>query len=157
MASGPFLLPEDEQDELNRQEMASFGGNAPGGGVLAWGGIPGAPLAGMDPPKPRPRPGRNPFGGGRRASLYSGPFRAGDGGMIDSFNMAQAMVGQQGAHLAGMANQAMSAINGEHSSRVSQMREAARLEHEKELMRMQMAAQKRASDADLIRSLLAGG
>lgn len=76
-------------------------------------------------------------------------------GMAGHFNMAQSMAGQQGAHLAGMANQLNNALQDEHDSRVAQMREMQRQEHEKELMRMRMEAEKRASDAALIRSLLA--
>lgn len=75
--------------------------------------------------------------------------------MNDIFNLSQSMVGQQGAHLAGMATQAMSAYGDEHDSRVAQMREMRRQEHEKELMRMRAEAEKRASDAALIRSILA--
>jgi len=63
---------------------------------------------------------------------------------------------QQAAHLQGMANQAMGAIGDENDSRVAQARELRRQEHEKELMRMQMEAQKRSSDAALIRELLSG-
>lgn len=63
---------------------------------------------------------------------------------------------QQAAHLQGMASQAMNAIGDENDSRVAQARELRRQEHEKELMRMQMEAQKRASDAALIRELLSG-
>lgn len=76
--------------------------------------------------------------------------------MNDIFNMSQAMVGQQGAHLANMATQAMSAYGDEHDSRVAQMREMRRQEHEKELMRMRIDAERRANDATLIRSILSG-
>lgn len=61
-----------------------------------------------------------------------------------------------GAHLQGAANQAMSAIQGENQSRVAQLREMRRMEHEKELMRMRADAQKREYEGDIIRSLLNG-
>lgn len=46
------------------------------------------------------------------------------------FNMAQALAGQQGGHLAGMANQAMGAINEENDRRVALSREMRRMEFE---------------------------
>lgn len=55
---------------------------------------------------------------------------------IGGMNMAQAMAGQQGGHLAGMANQAMGAIAQENASRVAQSRERARMQHD---MNMQNA------------------
>lgn len=61
-----------------------------------------------------------------------------------------------GAHLQGAANQAMSAIQDENQSRVAQLREMRRMEHEKELMRMRVAAQEKESEGDIIRSLLNG-
>lgn len=61
-----------------------------------------------------------------------------------------------GAHLQGAANQAMSAIQGENQSRIAQLREMRRMEHEKELMRMRADAQKREYEGDIIRSLLNG-
>lgn len=70
------------------------------------------------------------------------------------FNMAQAMAGQQGSHLGGMIGQVQQALGDEHDSRVAQERERRRMEHEKELMRMRMEAQRRADEATLIRSIL---
>lgn len=61
-----------------------------------------------------------------------------------------------GSHLQGAANQAMSAIQNENQSRVAQLREMRRMEHEKELMRMRAAAQEREAEGDIIRSLLNG-
>lgn len=61
-----------------------------------------------------------------------------------------------GAHLQGAANQAMSAIQNENQSRVAQLREMRRMEHEKELMRMRAAAQEKEAEGDIIRSLLNG-
>ena len=77
-------------------------------------------------------------------------------GLEGHFNMAQAIAGQQGAHLGGMANQVNQAFQNEHDSRVAQMRERQRQEHEKELMRMRMEAQRRSDEATLIRSILGG-
>jgi hypothetical protein len=71
------------------------------------------------------------------------------------FNMAAAHNAQLGGHLAGMANQAMGAFGAEHASRVAQMREQRRMEHEKELMRMQMEAQRKEQEGQMIRQILA--
>lgn len=54
------------------------------------------------------------------------------------FNMAQAMAGQQGGHLAGMANQVNSVIANEMQSRVAQAREANRMGHEQGMFQQQM-------------------
>lgn len=54
------------------------------------------------------------------------------------FNMAQTMAGQQGGHLAGMANQVNSAIANEMQSRVAQAREANRMSHEQGMFQQQM-------------------
>jgi hypothetical protein len=77
---------------------------------------------------------------------------------LGGFNMAQAMVGQQGSHLAGMINQAQDAWQKEHDSRVAQERERRRMEHEKEMMRMQAVAQRQpmVDEGAIIRSLLMG-
>lgn len=139
MAGGPFLLSEEEQAEANRREMAEFGN--PARNLLAGAGAP------PRPDRPAPPPGRPTI---RSSSFFPAP-RA---DMNDVFNMSQAMIGQQGRHLAGIATQAMSAYGDEHDSRVAQMREMRRQEHEKELMRMRAESEKRASDAALIRSLL---
>lgn len=72
---------------------------------------------------------------------------------IGGFNAAGVMAGQQGAHLAGMINQAQNAIQAENESRVAQERERRRMEHEKELMRMQMEQQER--QAQLLQRLQA--
>jgi hypothetical protein len=61
---------------------------------------------------------------------------------------------QQFAHSQGMAAQANNAIRDEMDSRVSQERDRQRMEHQKELVRMQMEAQRRADEASLIRALL---
>jgi hypothetical protein len=69
--------------------------------------------------------------------------------------MAQAHAQQQGAHLAGMANQVQNALSAEHDSRVAQMREQARMEHQKELLRMQMEAKRKEQEGEMIRQILA--
>ena len=57
---------------------------------------------------------------------------------LGGFNMAQTMAGQQGGHLAGMANQAMNAISQENASRVAQQREAKRMQHERDMRVMEL-------------------
>lgn len=98
---------------------------------------------------------RPPSDGGGRRSIVSffQPRIAGD--MNTPFSMAQSITGQQGAHLGGVIGRVQQALGDEHDSRVAQERERRRMEHEKELMRMRMEAQKRADESALIRSLLA--
>lgn len=79
----------------------------------------------------------------------------GRGFALGGFNMAQSMVGEQGAHLAGMINQTQNAIAAENQSRVAQERERRRMEHEKELMRLQLERQRLDSEGERIRSILA--
>jgi hypothetical protein len=74
---------------------------------------------------------------------------------IGGHNMAQAHAQQQGSHLAGMANQVQNALSAEHDSRVAQMREQARMEHQKELLRMQMEAKRKEQEGEMIRQILA--
>lgn len=107
-----------------------------------------APEAGGSPRNPGSRP--RPVG---QAALVN---RGSNGmyGLEGHFNMAQAIAGQHGAHLGGMANQINQAMQDENDSRVAQMRERQRQEHEKELMRMRMEAQRRSDEATLIRSIL---
>ena len=62
---------------------------------------------------------------------------------VGGFNMAGLMAGQQGAHLAGMINQAQNVISNENESRVAQERERRRMEHEREMLRMQAEQQER--------------
>lgn len=143
--AGPFLLTEEEQEAENRRQMAAFANDARGQNILAGAGV------GV-PPRPNPPAAPPPGRPVIRSSLFHSAPRA---DMKDVFNMGQAMVGQQGSHLAGMATQAMSAYGDEHDSRVAQMREMRRQEHEKQLMRMRAEAEKRANDAALIRSILA--
>lgn len=98
-------------------------------------------------------PGNRPRPVGRRSFVDGGGMNGGHT-MAGVFNLAQGMAGQQGAHLAGMANQINQAMQDENDSRVAQMRERQRQEHEKELMRMRMEAQRRSDEATLIRSIL---
>lgn len=65
-----------------------------------------------------------------------------DGGnfAMGGFNMAQAMAAQQGGHLAGMINQTTEAIQRENESRVAQMREERRREHERQMKQMEIDA-----------------
>lgn len=87
----------------------------------------------------------------QRAQGYSAPSSTAG---IQSQMAALQQAG--GAHLQGAANQAMSAIQDENQSRVAQLREMRRMEHEKELMRMRAAAQEKEAEGDIIRSLLNG-
>lgn len=106
----------------------------------------------------QPRPPRRP--GGRQPVP---PTVTGSGIMYEDgsdfvrggFNMAAAHNAQLGSHLAGMANQAMGAFGAEHDSRVAQMREQRRMEHEKELMRMRLEAQRKEQEGQMIRQILA--
>lgn len=70
---------------------------------------------------------------------------------LGGFNMGQMMAGQQGGHLAGMANQLNSAIDGEMDSRVAQIRELRRMLHEEGLLnqRMQIEREKAQADRDI--------
>lgn len=67
---------------------------------------------------------------------------------IGGMNMAQAMAGQQGGHLAGMANQAMGAIQRENDSRVAQHREHRQRQHEKDMLNMSMASDARIKELE---------
>lgn len=70
---------------------------------------------------------------------------------LGGFNMGQMMAGQQGRHLAGMANQLNSVIGGEMDSRVAQIRELRRMMHEQALLnqRMQLEREKAMVDRDI--------
>jgi hypothetical protein len=63
--------------------------------------------------------------------------------------------GQQFQHLQGAMNDATGMIQRENDSRVAQMREMRRMEHEKELMRMQTEARRKEQEGDMIRQILA--
>lgn len=149
MAGGPFLLTPEEQEAWEREqreqredplEVLRRNINNP---VPA--GAPPRPPENRAPDRPRPSPS---FFGGQMFSNNGSEFARG------GFNTAQAMAGQQGSHLGGMIGQVQQALGDEHDSRVAQERERRRMEHEKELMRMRMEAQRRADEATLIRSIL---
>ena len=135
MADGPFLLDEDEQDEINRrvwreqaaQWLAQHRQALRGGAALE----PPAPNDGRIVQPVIRRPARASFFNGGNGGMY---------GLEGHYRMAQNMAGQQGGHLAGMANQINQAIQDENDSRVAQMRELRRQEHEKEMLRMQQEA-----------------
>lgn len=130
MADSPFLLTPEEQEAWERAQGALL----PGPQALRMPDLNAVPGGGAIPRAPRPAPARpvrnNTFGGAM--GWNDGSAFAGGG-----FNMAQAMAGQQGSHLAGMINQVQNAIADENDSRVSQERERRRQEHEKELLRIQ--------------------
>lgn len=67
---------------------------------------------------------------------------------LGGFNMAQAMAGQQGGHLAGMANQAMGVIGAENEKRAAIAREQRRMEHERQMMQMQIDAMLKRLEAE---------
>lgn len=103
------------------------------------------------PPAPRPL-GRRPVQGGFATNNIGG------GGMFihpSQHDFMQAMGPTAQANtLANASQQTMQAWDKEHDSRVAQDREARRMEHEKELMRMQMENQRLVDDGALIRSLI---
>jgi hypothetical protein len=66
------------------------------------------------------------------------------------------MHGQQGQALQGMANQVSGAFQREHDSRLAQMREQRRMEHEKEMAMMATKLRQQEQEGAIIRSLLNG-
>lgn len=107
---GPFLAPEDPN------ALQGFGQPQP-------------------PRRPRrPPPARRPV---PPTVIGSGiMYEDGSDFVRGGFNMAAAHNAQLGSHLAGMANQVQGALSDENDSRVAQMREMRRMEHEKELERI---------------------
>ena len=100
-------------------------------------------LQGFGRPQPPQRPPRRP--GGRQpvppTVLGSGiMYEDGSDFVRGGYNMAAAHNAQLGSHLAGMANQVQGALSDENDSRVAQMREMRRMEHEKELERIRQDA-----------------
>lgn len=69
---------------------------------------------------------------------------------------AASMVGQGLANHAASAGQINQAIGTEMQSRVAQLREQRRMEHEKELMRMRLESQKQDQEGAMIRAILGG-
>lgn len=79
----------------------------------------------------------------------------GDHGLSQAFggfNMAQALAGQQGDRLAGVANQIGAAIANENASRVAQSREQNRMAHESGLAQQQMELERMRLENDRIRN-----
>lgn len=103
------------------------------------------------PPAPRPI-ARRPIQGGFATN------NGGVGGMFTHPSQHEFMQimgpGAQSNTLANAAQATMAAWDKENDSRVAQDREARRMEHEKELMRMQMENQRLVDDGALIRSLI---
>jgi hypothetical protein len=64
----------------------------------------------------------------------------------DNFNMSQAMAGQQGGQLAGMANQATDALSKENDKRAALAREMRRMEFEMARQREAQAHQRQMAD-----------
>lgn len=69
-------------------------------------------------------------------------------------SIAAGMHGQQGQALQGMANQVSGAYQREHDSRLAQMREQRRMEHEKEMAMMATKLMQQEQEGAIIRSLL---
>lgn len=86
-----------------------------------------------------------------RARGYGQP--SGMGGVMARADAAKAEIR---ASAEGMADKTMAAWNREHDSRLAQLREMRRMEHEKELMRMRLASQQQEQEGAIIRSLLNG-
>lgn len=63
---------------------------------------------------------------------------------------------EQAGHLAGMANQYMGIQQRENDSRVAQIREMRRMQHEQELARIQAEKARQDREGDLVRQILAG-
>jgi len=69
---------------------------------------------------------------------------------------ANTLVAQGMQNHAGAIQATNAAIDEEMESRVAQEREMRRMEHEKELMRLRLEAQRKEAEGDIIRSLLNG-
>ena len=63
--------------------------------------------------------------------------------------------GEQFQHLQNMANDQMAMFSKENDSRVAQMREMRRMQHEKELMQMHAENNRKEREGDMIRQILA--
>lgn len=132
MAGGPFLLNEEEQDEENRRQLANFAADQMDGQRQAFGLAPAPRIAQAPRNAPGPREPRRQ----NLAFMGDAMFDNGMNAALGGFNMAQGMASEQGAHLAGMINQANRAWENELDSRVAQNREIRRMEHEKEMERL---------------------
>lgn len=130
MPDGPFLLSEEEQEEENRIQREAFAE---------------AQLAARQGRPPRPQ---NPAAiqdrvQSQQAARRAQPFATGVPMMNHGASGAyHAAIGsaQQGNTLRNMISQTMDAYQDENDSRVAQMREMRRMEHEKELKRMELDA-----------------
>jgi hypothetical protein len=135
MPDGPFLLSEEEQEEENRIQREAFAE---------------AQLAAMQGRPPR-KITRNPNAQGaiqdrvtdQQNARRTSPFATGtpmmNHGASGAYHAAMGSA-QQGNVLGNMISQTMSAHQDENDSRVAQMREIRRMEHEKELKRMELDA-----------------
>lgn len=132
--AGPFL--EDEDDVNN---LADFG--------AAGGGMPNAPSQLPKPPRRRPTQG---FQGSN--AMYSPDALAAADFTSQAIRQHQLGLNAHNAHL----NDVNKTIGDEMDSRVAQAREMRRMEHEKELMRMRMEAQRQEQEGAMIRALLNG-
>lgn len=157
MPDGPFLLSEEEQEEENRIQREAFAE---------------AQIAARQGRRP---PAANPNAQGmiqdrataqqnaRRAS----PFATGNSPMMDhgSSGAYHAAMGaaQQGNVLGNMIAQTMEAHQDENDSRVAQMREMRRMEHERAMKQMEIDAllsrldQARQSSGPQPRAVFRGG
>lgn len=132
MAGGPFLLSEEDQDEENRRQLANFAADQMDGQRQAFGLAPAPRIA----QAPRNAPGQLAPRRQNLAFMGDAMFDNGMNAALGGFNMAQGMASEQGAHLAGMINQANRAWENELDSRVAQSREMRRMEHEREMERL---------------------
>jgi len=135
MPDGPFLLSEEEQEEENRIQREAFAE---------------AQLAAMQGRPPR-KIARNSNAQGmiqdrvtdQQAARRNSPFATGNSmmnhGASGAYHAAMGSA-QQGNVLGNMISQTMAAHQDENDSRVAQMREMRRMEHEKELKRMELDA-----------------
>jgi len=135
MPDGPFLLSEEEQEEENRIQREAFAEEQL------------AKLQGRPPRKIT----RNPNAPGmiqdrvtdQQNARRSSPFATGNSmmnhGASGAYHAAMGSA-QQGNVLGNMISQTMNAHQDENDSRVAQMREMRRMQHEKELKRMELDA-----------------
>jgi len=101
------------------------------------------PMDGVDPladlaAEPKKKPGRRP----PRGPIQSSPIFNGGTmqGIAPFMGLVAPHIAAQGAHLGGMINQVQDAIQRENDSRVAQAREQRRMDHEKEMKRMELDA-----------------
>jgi hypothetical protein len=135
MPDGPWLLSEEEQEEENRAQRAAFAEAQQ------------AALEGRPPRKIT----RNPNAQGeiqdrvtdQQNARRNSPFATGNSmmnhGASGAYHAAMGSA-QQGKALGDMISQTMGAHQDENDSRVAQLREMRRMEHEKELKRMELDA-----------------